>query len=92
MVLDATPLTEQCAATFPDRLVCPLGQPGTNRRDECEAVRIGAEGPQWTIEPYGHGSVEALPGTGYLAEVYGKGLVWACSRVQPGVCTFIEIR
>ena len=34
IVLDATPLTEQCAA-FPGRLVCPLGKPGTSRRDEC---------------------------------------------------------
>ena len=90
VVLDATPLTEQCAA-FPGRTVCPLGQPGTSRRDECEAVRIGAEGPEWTIKPYGHGTVEALPGTGYLAEVYGRGLVTACSRVQPDYCTFIEI-
>jgi hypothetical protein len=90
VVLDATPLTEQCAA-FPGRTVCPLGLPGSSRRDECEAVRIGAQGPEWTIKPYGHGTVEALPGTGYLAEVYGRGLVTACSRVQPDYCTFIEI-
>jgi hypothetical protein len=91
VVLDATPLTEQCAA-FPGRLVCPLGQPGTSRRDECEAVRIGEGGPLWTIAPYGNASVEALPGTGYLAEVFGRGLVTACSRVQPDVCADIEIR
>jgi hypothetical protein len=91
VVLDATPLTEQCAA-FPGRLVCPLGQPGTSRRDECEAVRIGAQGPEWTIKPYGYGTVDALPGTGYLAEVFGRGLVTACSRVQPDFCANIEIR
>jgi hypothetical protein len=91
VVLDATPLTEECAG-FPGRLVCPLGQAGSSRRDQCEAVRIGEQGPDWTIEPYGHGSVEALPGTGYLAEVLGRGLVTACSRVQPDVCTYIEIR
>ncbi len=91
VVLDATPLTEQCAA-FPGRLVCPLGQPGTSRRDECEAVRIGAQGPAWTIEPYGNASAEALPGTGYLAEVFGRGLVSVCSRVQPDVCATIDIR
>jgi hypothetical protein len=91
VVLDATPLSEQCAA-FPGRLVCPLGQGGTSRRDECEAVRIGEQGPEWTIAPYGNASVEALPGTGYLAEVFGRGLVTACSRVQPDVCANIEIR
>ncbi len=91
VVLDATPLTEQCAA-FPGRLVCPLGKPGTSRRDECEAVRIGDQGPAWDIEPYGHASVEALPGTGYLAEVFGRGLVSVCSRVQPDVCAVIDIR
>jgi hypothetical protein len=91
VVLDATPLTEQCAA-FPGRLVCPLGPAGTSRRDECEAVRIGDEGPLWTIDAYGHGSVEALPGTGYLAAVLGRGLVTACSRIQPDVCANIEIR
>lgn len=90
VVLDATPLTEQCSL-FPGRTVCPLGLPGTSRRDECEAVRIGDQGPEWTIKPYGYGTVEALPGTGYLAEVYGRGLVWACSRVQPDICTYIEI-
>jgi len=91
VVLDATPLTEQCAA-FPGRLVCPLGKPGTSRRDECEAVRIGDQGPEWSIEPYGHASVEALPGTGYLAEVFGQGLVSVCSRIQPDVCAIIDIR
>ena len=91
VVLDATPITEQCGA-FPGRLVCPLGPEGTSRRAECEAVRIGDQGPEWTIAPYGHGTVEALPGTGYLAEVRGRGLVTACSRVQPDVCTNIEIR
>jgi hypothetical protein len=91
VVLDATPLTDQCAA-FPGRLVCPLGQPGTKRREECEAARIGDQGPEWTIEPYGQATVEPLPDGGYLAEVVGKGLVTACSRVQPGVCTNIDIR
>ena len=91
VVLDATPLTEECAA-FPGRLVCPLGKPGTSRRDECEAVRIGDQGPEWSIEPYGHASVEALPGTGYLAEVFGQGLVSVCSRVQPDFCATIDLR
>jgi hypothetical protein len=91
VVLDVTPLTEECQG-FPGRLVCPLGQPGTRRRDECEAVRIGDQGPEWTMAAYGHGSVEPLPGTGYLAAVVGRGLVTACSRVQPDVCANIEIR
>lgn len=89
VVLDATPLTEQCAA-FPGRLVCPLGPAGSERRAECEAARIGAEGPVWTIE--GRGTVETLPISDYLAAVVGRGLVTACSRVQPGVCASFEIR
>jgi hypothetical protein len=91
VVLDATPLTQQCSA-FPGRLTCPLGQAGSSERTECEAARIGSEGPEWSIEPYGDASVDALPGTGYLAEVFGHGLVTACSRVQPDICTNIEIR
>jgi len=91
VVLDATPLTEECTA-FPGRLVCPLGLPGTSRRGECEAVRIGDRGPEWTIKPYGHASVEALADNPYLAEVFGRGLVTACSRVQPDNCAYIEIR
>ena len=91
VVLDATPLSDQCSA-FPGRLVCPLGPAGSEARAQCEAARIGAEGPEWTIEPYGQGTVEALPGSGYLAAVVGRGLVIACSRVQPGVCANIEIR
>jgi hypothetical protein len=92
VILDATPLTEQCQA-FPGRLVCPLGQPGTRRREECEAVRIGEEGPEWTIEPYGQGSVEPLDYTGgYLAAVVGHGLVTACSRLQPDLCANFEVR
>jgi hypothetical protein len=93
VVLDATPLTEQCAA-FPGRLVCPLGRAGSEQRSQCEAARIGAEGPVWSIEPYGWGTVEALEGSGsgYLAAVVGRGRVTACSRVQPDMCTSIEIR
>ncbi len=91
VILDATPLTEQCDA-FTGRLVCPLGPAGTTRREQCEVVRIGEGGPEWTIEPYGHGRVAALPGSGYLAEVVGKGLVTACSRIQPDICANIEIR
>lgn len=91
VVLDATPLSDQCSA-FPGRRVCPLGPAGSEIRAQCEAARIGAEGPEWSIEPYGQGTVEALPGSGYLAAVVGRGLVTACSRVQPGVCTNIEIR
>ena len=91
VVLDATPLSEQCAA-FPGRLVCPLGRAGSEERAQCEAARIGTEGPAWTIQPFGHGVVEALEGSGYLAAVVGRGLVTACSRVQPEVCANIEIR
>jgi len=91
VVLDATPLSEQCAA-FPGRLVCPLGREGSEQRAQCEAARIGTEGPAWTIQPFGHGVVEALEGSGYLAAVVGRGLVTACSRVQPDVCANIEIR
>ena len=91
VVLDATPLSEQCAA-FPGRLVCPLGREGSEQRTQCEAARIGAEGPVWTIQPYRRGVVEPLEGSGYLAAVVGRGLVTACSRVQPDVCTNIEIR
>ena len=91
VVLDSTPVTDQCS-TFPGRLTCPLGQEGTARRAECEAVRIGAEGPEWSITPYGQASVSALPGGGYLAEVFGHGWVTACSRVQPDNCAGIEIR
>ena len=66
--------------------------PAPSRRDECEAVRIGDGGARVDDRsPTATATVEALPGTGYLAEVYGRGLVWACSRVQPDVCTFIEI-
>jgi hypothetical protein len=91
VVLDATPLTDQCTG-FPGRLVCPLGQAGTKRREECEVVRIGDLGPEWTIEPRGPATVDPLPGGGYLAEVVGKGLVTACSRIQPDVCANIDIR
>ena len=91
VVLDATPLTEQCDA-FTGRLVCPLGPAGTSRREHCEVVRIGEGGPEWRIQPYGHGRVAALPGSGYLAEVVGKGRVTACARIQPDICTSIEIR
>jgi hypothetical protein len=92
VILDSTPLTEQCQG-FPGRLVCPLGQAGTRGRAECEAVRIGDQGPEWTIEPYGQASVEPLDYTGgYLAAVVGRGLVTACSRVQPDVCTSFDVR
>jgi hypothetical protein len=91
VVLDATPLSEQCAQ-FPGRLVCPLGREGSEERTRCEAARIGAEGPAWTIRPYGRGSVEPLEGSGYLAAVVGRGLVTVCSRVQPDFCAIIEIR
>jgi hypothetical protein len=92
VILDSTPLTEQCQA-FPGRLVCPLGQAGTRRREECEVVRIGEGGPEWTIEPYGQASVEPLEYTGgYLAAVVGRGLVTACSRVQPDVCASFDVR
>ena len=91
VILDATPLTEQCDA-FTGRRVCPLGPAGTSRREHCEVVRIGEGGPEWTIEPYGDGRVAALPGSGYLAEVVGKGRVTACSRIQPDICTNIDIR
>ena len=63
VVLDSTPLTDQCAA-FPGRTTCPLGGEGTDRRAECEAARIGADGPEWSIVPYGEASVSALPGGG----------------------------
>ena len=91
VVLDATPLTNECAG-FPGRLVCPLGQAGSKRREECEVFRIGEQGPEWTIEARGQATVDPLPGGGYLAEVIGKGLVTACSRIQPDVCTNIDIR
>jgi hypothetical protein len=90
VVLDATPLTEQCAA-FPGRLVCPLGPAGSKVRAECEAVRIGPEGPLWAVEN-GRASIEAIPGSGYLTAVIGRGVVSACSRVQPDVCAIIEVR
>jgi hypothetical protein len=91
VILDATPLSDQCDA-FTGRLVCPLGPAGTTRREHCEVVRIGEGGPAWRIEPYGDGRVNALPGSGYLAEVFGKGRVTACSRIQPDICTNFEVR
>jgi hypothetical protein len=92
LIFDVTPLTEDCQASFPGRLNCPLGPAGTQRRADCEAVRIGAEGPSWSLQPYGQASLRPLPDTYFTAELVGKGVVTVCSRVQPDYCTYYEVR
>jgi hypothetical protein len=92
LILDMTPLTEDCKASFPGRLNCPLGPAGTQRRADCEAVRIGAAGPEWSFAGRGHASLRPLPDTFYTAEVIGKGVVTVCSRVQPELCTYWDVQ